>query len=101
MASTEVLARPRNELLAPLTRSRLWQREKQALTVWPALVAVIVIGAIVSPAFLTASNVINVLQQGSSLAILTLGMSLVLLTGQFDLSIESTLAFAPMIGASM
>ncbi|CAN5359640.1 ABC transporter permease [soil metagenome] len=101
MTSTDVPTRRRSDVFAPLTRTRLWQREKQSLTVWPALLAVVIIGASLSPAFLTTSNLINVLQQGSSLAILTLGMSLVLLTGRFDLSIESTLAFAPMIGASM
>jgi len=99
-AATET-AQQKRELFGTITRSRFWGRERQTLTVWPALVIVVIIGAVLSPAFLTTSNLINVLQQASSLAILTLGMSLVLLTGRFDLSIESTLAFAPMIGASM
>lgn len=101
MSTTIETERRERELLGTLSRSQFWRREKQTLTVWPALVIVVIIGALLSPAFLTTSNIINVLQQSSSLAILTLGMSLVLLTGRFDLSIESTMAFAPMIGASL
>ncbi len=82
-------------------RSQFWLRERQALTVWPALLLLFIVGAFVSQAFLTTSNLLNVLQQASSLAVLTLGMALVLLAGNFDLSIESTTAFAPMIGASL
>lgn len=102
MLSTDTTVRvKKKDPFARLSQSNLWRREKQTLTVWPALVVVIIIGSIVSPAFFTTTNFINVLQQASSLALLTLGMSLVLLTGRFDLSIESTLAFAPMIGASL
>ncbi|TAM66459.1 MAG: ABC transporter permease [Microbacteriaceae bacterium] len=93
--------RTKRRPLAFLSRSQLWRRERQSLTVWPALILLLVIGAFVSPAFLTATNIVNVLQQASSLAVLTLGMSLVLLAGNFDLSIESTSAFAPMIAASL
>lgn len=100
MTTTESSVRTAGPLVA-LRSSRFWARERHTLTVWPALIALVVIGTVVSPAFATTDNLINVFQQGSSLAMLSLGMSMVLLTGRFDLSIESTLAFAPMIGASL
>lgn len=77
---------------------RNWGSRAQ-LAVWPAIIALIMIGGLVSPAFWTQRNFINVLQQASVLAVLTLAMLLVVLVRKFDLSIESTVAFAPMLAA--
>jgi simple sugar transport system permease protein len=79
-------------------QARGWGSRAQ-LAVWPAIIALIVIGGFVSPAFWTQRNFINVLQQASVLAVLTLAMLLVVLVRKFDLSIESTVAFAPMLAA--
>lgn len=65
----------------------------------PAVVAAIVIGALVSDAFLTPGNLLNVLQQSAELAILVIAETLILLTGKFDLSLESVVGFAPMLAA--
>jgi simple sugar transport system permease protein len=69
------------------------------LAVWPAIVILVIVGGIVNSSFLTQRNLINVLQQASVLAVLTLAMLLVILVRKFDLSIESTVAFAPMLAA--
>jgi len=60
---------------------------------------VIATGSLLSPAFLTADNMINILQQSSELSIVVLAESLILIGGKFDLSLESTVGFAPMVGA--
>lgn len=65
----------------------------------PALVVVVVIGSVLNSAFLTTGNLLNVAQQSSELAILVLAETLILLTGKFDLSLESTIGFAPMLAA--
>lgn len=65
----------------------------------PAVVAAIVIGALVNDAFLTPGNLLNVLQQSAELAILVIAETLILLTGKFDLSLESIVGFAPMLAA--
>lgn len=65
----------------------------------PAVVVVFVIGAVANESFLTSSNLLNVLRQSSELAILVLAQTLILLCGKFDLSLESTVAFAPMLAA--
>lgn len=65
----------------------------------PALAVVIVIGAVVNHAFLTSDNLLNVAQQSSELAILVLAETLILLSGKFDLSLESIVGFAPMLAA--
>lgn len=70
-----------------------------ALALAPVLVALVVIGALTNEAFLMPANWITILQQSSVLALLVLAESLVLIGGKFDLSLESTVGLAPMIGA--
>lgn len=65
----------------------------------PALVILVIAGALSNEAFLLPANLITVLQQSSILGLLVLAESLVLITGKFDLSLESTVGLAPMIGA--
>ena len=65
----------------------------------PIIALALVIGSFLSPAFLTADNIINILQQSSELSILVLAESLILIGGKFDLSLESVVGFAPMVGA--
>jgi simple sugar transport system permease protein len=72
---------------------------KPELAILPVLVVVIVIGALLNPAFLSYNNVYGVLQQTAELSVLVMGLTLVLVTGKFDLSLESTFGLAPMVGA--
>ncbi|HEX3965543.1 MAG TPA: ABC transporter permease [Trebonia sp.] len=65
----------------------------------PVLVLLIVVGAVVSPAFLTVSNFAGIGQQSSALGIVVVGESLILLIGGMDLSLESTYGLAPMVAA--
>ena len=69
------------------------------LTLIPVIVLVIVIGAFASDAFLTADNFLNILQQSSELSVVVIAETLILLTGKFDLSLESVVGLAPMLGA--
>jgi ribose transport system permease protein len=50
-------------------------------------------------AFLSATNLVNVLRQVSETGILAVGMTLVILTGGIDLSVGSVVAFAATLGA--
>ncbi|KAA9164515.1 ABC transporter permease [Amycolatopsis acidicola] len=57
-----------------------------------------IIGAIVNPEFLTLANIFNnVLVTSAVLGLLVLAESLVLIGGQFDLSLESIVGLAPVI----
>lgn len=73
-----------------------WIRE---LALLPVIVLLIIIGAFVNPAFLTADNFINVAQESAALGAVVVAESLILLTGKFDLSLQSTYGLAPMVGA--
>src|ERR1700761_1405138 len=65
----------------------------------PVLVLLIIVGAVVSPAFLTVSNFAGIGQQSSALGVVVVGESLILLIGGMDLSLESTYGLAPMVAA--
>lgn len=57
--------------------------------------------SILSPRFLTYSNLLNVLRQTSLNAIIAVGMTFVILTGGIDLSVGSIFAFSSAIAANM
>jgi simple sugar transport system permease protein len=71
----------------------------QELALLPVIVLLLIIGAFVNPAFLTANNFINVAQESAALGTVVVAETLILLTGKFDLSLQSTYGLAPMVGA--
>lgn len=84
----------------------LRQHGRQALTNWlgelalvPVIVLLLIVGAFVNPAFLTPDNFINVAQDSAALGAVVVAETLILLTGKFDLSLQSTYGLAPMVGA--
>jgi 2-keto-3-deoxy-L-fuconate dehydrogenase len=62
-------------------------------------VLLIVVGTLVSQAFLTVSNFAGIGQQISALGVVVVGESLILLIGGMGLSLESTFGLAPMVAA--
>jgi sugar transport system permease protein len=70
-----------------LQRSRLWMLE------WVLLVLVVVL-TIRAPGFLTADNLLNVLRNISIQGVIALGMTMVIVAGEIDLSVGSAVAFA-------
>jgi simple sugar transport system permease protein len=82
-------------------RRRIAAVRLRDLALLPALVVLMVVGAFVHPAFLSAANLTTILTSSSALALLVLAESLVVITGKFDLSLESTFGLAPAIGAML
>ncbi len=64
------------------------------------LVTLCAVMALLSPYFLTVSNLLNVAQQTSINAIIAVGMTYVILSAGIDLSVGSILAFAGVVMAS-
>lgn len=64
------------------------------------LVALAVVFSILSPIFLTAGNLTNILIQAGTNAIIAAGMTFVILSANIDLSVGSMLALASVLGAS-
>ncbi|MEW9094077.1 MAG: ribose ABC transporter permease [Clostridiaceae bacterium] len=65
------------------------------------LIILCVVISILTPRFLSISNIMNVFTQVSVNAILAIGMSFVILTGGIDLSVGSTLAISGAVSASL
>src|SRR5690625_5143270 len=56
---------------------------------------------LLSPYFLTASNLMNVAQQSAIIAVISVGMTFVIITAGIDLSVGSVLAFSGVVMASV
>ena len=63
---------------------------------------IIVIGlTILKPSFITPSNLVNILKQASINGILAFGMMFVIISGGFDMSVGSTVAFSGILAAML
>jgi ribose transport system permease protein len=67
----------------------------------PALILLLIIGAILSPNFLTVTNLSNVLRLSAVLGLLAIGQTLVILSGGggIDLSVANVAAASAVVGA--
>ncbi|MCF8480932.1 MAG: ABC transporter permease [Rhodospirillum sp.] len=79
-------------------RSLLSSIPKGAGLLW-VLVALCVVAALLSPAFLNAANVTNVLRQVALFGIVSVGMTFVILTKGIDLSVGSILGVCAVVTA--
>ncbi|MFI1198688.1 ABC transporter permease [Streptomyces sp. NPDC020883] len=84
---------------APGAPTHVLLRRARELALVPALLALLVIGSVVNDSFLTERNLVSVLGASAALAMVVLAESLVLITGKFDLSLESVVGIAPALGA--
>ncbi|MFC9352915.1 ABC transporter permease [Arthrobacter sp. NPDC057013] len=93
VAGTPTSRRPLN--LIGQVRTSGWARE---LALLPAIILAMVVGAFLSPQFLTANNLLNnVLVTSAVLGIVVIAESIILISGYFDLSLESVVGLAPML----
>ena len=68
----------------------------------PAIIVAGIGGSLINPGFLTRVNLIdNILANSAVLGILVIAESVILIGGFFDLSLQSTVGFAPMILATL
>jgi simple sugar transport system permease protein len=68
------------------------------LALLPALVLLLVIGAVGNDNFLHRDNLLNVLSASSALGLLVLAEAMILISGNMDLSLESVAGLAPALG---
>jgi ribose transport system permease protein len=81
-------------------RTRWWQRSifaSQTAYVTFALLLLLVVMNFASPYFFTEGNIQNVAKNFSFIAIATLGVTFVIITGGIDLSVGSMMCFSAMI----
>jgi ribose transport system permease protein len=70
----------------------------QRLLPFFTLIALFIILSVVSPNFLTATNLASVARQTAVINILALGMTMIIIAGGIDLSVGSSLALAGLLG---
>ena len=74
--------------------SRLRVLARWEIALFATFVAVFVVGRVLSPEFLTNYNFFNMGLSNGELAIMALPMTLIVVTGEIDLSVSSTLGLA-------
>lgn len=65
------------------------------------LLIIVITFSVLSPMFFTMPNILNILQQSSINAAIALGMTLVIISGNIDLSVGPTAALSAVLGASL
>jgi simple sugar transport system permease protein len=68
------------------------------LALLPAVLLLLVIGAVSNESFLERDNLLNVLSASSALGLLVLAEAVILISGKIDLSLESVAGIAPALG---
>ena len=86
---------PADSQMTKISRSIL--RESIVLPPLIGLILLVVLASVLSPYFMTFKNIINVLRQVSIVAIISVGMTYVIITGGIDLSVGSVAALSGMI----
>lgn len=79
---------------------RWMRRHWSAIGPWAILLLLMVVSAIISPGFLSSTNLINILRQAAPLMIVALGQTLVILVGGIDVSVGALIATTTVIGGS-
>ena len=69
--------------------------------IWLFLSLAIAIFSLASPYFLTVNNISNVLTQGAFIGILAVGMTLVMIDGEIDLSVGAILALSTALAIGL
>lgn len=93
-SGAETAERPRGTAARDLV-----ERHLSLYGVWFALAILVVVSAIVSPAFLHTANLLNIGRQAVPLAIVTLGEALVILVGGIDVSVGALVTLTTVIAA--
>jgi ribose transport system permease protein len=90
---------PRGRLAAP----RLLPGRRLLLDQMPlaALLALCLVTALATERFVTATNLTNILLQASVMAVVAMGMTFVIVSGGFDLSVGATAALSGCIAAAV
>ncbi|SIQ77067.1 ABC transporter permease [Micromonospora avicenniae] len=101
MTGTETIAKPPRTGGTRPGGGRLPLARLRDFALVPAILLLVVVGALIDPVFLSAANITNVLQQQTELALLVLAEAIILIAGKFDLSLESTIGLAPALAVAL
>ncbi len=83
--------------LRGLFNSPVWSQSRLYLVV----VAAVILAGLISPEFLTVNNISNVLRQSAALGIVSIGQTLVMIGGGFDLSVAAIMQLVTVMMGEM
>lgn len=96
MSSSTSMVMPRS------TNSRSWVKGKErALSIAVLVILLLVIGASLSERFRSGDNLTNIYEQSVGLALVSLGQTLVVLTGGIDLSVGSLISLLAVLTSGL
>ena len=78
-----------------------WTTRLRRLDVWVALAAMVLIGWVITPDFLTAFNLRGLLNESGVIGVLAIGQFVVVLSGGFDLSVAGVVGLGSVSAAWM
>jgi ribose transport system permease protein len=77
------------------------RRHQSIVGPWVILLLLVVVSTVISPDFLSTTNLLNILRQAAPLMIVALGQTLVILVGGIDVSVGALIATTTVIGGSL
>ncbi len=97
----QMIGEPGKTIAEPVPAGRTWKtlaveilREQTAVIL---LVVLVIVGGLISDVFFTYQNFLNILWIVSVLGIISLGQTMLLLTGNFDMSVAYTVGLAGVV----
>lgn len=85
---------------AAVRRVPAWRAILGRFGVLVGLLALIIVFAVLTPVFLTSGNLMNIVKDATTNALMGAGMTFVILAAEIDLSVGSTLALTSVVGAT-
>ncbi|NJN96525.1 MAG: ABC transporter permease [Anaerolineales bacterium] len=82
-------------------RSKQLRKLMGQSAIYIILLVLIVVASLISPVFLRARSITNLLRQASTLGIVSVGQTFVILTGSIDLSVASVMALMSVLAANL
>lgn len=83
------------------TLSRAFGRNAPLLVVIALILLLVLIGGVMTDRFLTTRNLVNIFEQSTGLGLVSLGQTLVILTGGIDLSLGSVMSLAATLSSGI
>lgn len=81
--------------------TEVWQGLGRYGALMMLAVLILVVSALEPDTFATRSNLVNILNQSALSAVIAMGLTFTLVTGEFDLSIGSTASLAGVVGCTL
>ena len=69
--------------------------------IWPALVVLAIVASLVSDNFLTVNNLLNILRHATIVGLVAVGVTVVLIGGNFDLSVGAIVTMAAVLSVEI